>query len=217
MDADHIRNIPVALPPDYPFADHPQPSGDNPILFLGIDPATQTINFLRPHIAGGAAVPNGNIAIIGRTMTPLWGPVGGRGMRSGLVQYCDPGTWSLKGRIVLTGIQGVEYRVFVHMGTAPSPDPARPGIISEVTSLIGAGVRTCAGVLNQTVDTIDFDAYKFNCQFGIGKACEVSVWIYAVCDGPAGTVLNALGTDSTGQAAIPATLNSNCFAWRMNG
>ncbi len=217
MDADHIRNIPVALPPDYPFADQPMPSGDDPYLALTLDPVTQTLNFLRPKIACGAACPDGAIALTGRTMTPLWGSVGQYGMRSGVVQYVPDGTWNLNGRIVLTGVNGVEYRVFVWMGTAPSTDPARPGIISEVPSMIGSGVGIFSGVLNQTVDSIPFDAYKWNAQYGLGKACEVSVWIYPICDGPAGSVLNSLGTDSSGNAAIPATLNTNCFVWRANG
>lgn len=214
--SNEIRGIPVALPPAL-WADEPMPSGDSlDGMVLALDPATQTINFKRSHLACGPSSMGWNQSLIGKQDNFLWGAVGEHGMRAGLAAYIPPGVWNLSGSLVIAGPSNVEYVVRVWQGHAPSAHPGRLGIVSESPAIVGGGVDTWCGPSHRPF-SIPFVAHLIQYAGLPGTANEIAVSVYPKVAGDAGAVLGAIGADETGGGYLPANFVSSFMITRVRG
>lgn len=198
------------------FAPQPMPDGEtSDNYFLGMDPdGTVTFRAIR-QLCGPSSLSE-NFPLIGRQHNFLVGPVGQWGMRTGLVAYVPPGWWNLQGNLVIAGPSNVEYVIAVWQGHGLSPDPARPGIVSENPQIVGGGVHTWTGAAHLPF-TIPFCAHLMQYMGEPGTANEIMVSVYPKVDGSAGSALGLISADATGNGNLPANFASSFMITRMRG
>lgn len=213
-DVTSIHGIEIEQLPS--FAQSPMPSGDTSDDFvLSMDPATGKLRFRKTALACGPSALDHNINIPGNVETPLWGPVGQYGMRSGLVAYVPNGVWNLEGILVVAGVTNVEYNIYVKQGHTLSTDPERAGIVSENSAVVGGGVGTQTGP-GYLPFAIPFRARMIQFNGGEDQANEISISVFPKTTDNTGAALGLITPNSHG-GGIPACFVSDFMITRVRG
>lgn len=214
-----IHGLPIIAPPlDFP---RPMPDGDtceNYVLQLvpGANGVPESVAFKPVHVIAGPSSLTGNLPLVGRQATPLWelgDPVNNAefdqwGMRGGLAAYVPPGVYKVTGVLVVACPMGTEVNVIAKQGHALSPDPLRPGIVSEGAVQVGAGVGVTSGG-DYRPFAIPFAAPLVQFAGQSGQANEISIWAYLKSD-QNGAALGVIAPDENG-GGCP----SNMVSWLM--